>query len=141
MLRRLLAASLIVVAVAACGGGTPTEAPSASVAATPAPTVAPSISPSESPSPSPSPALPATRKAACNAIALRLDASTSAKLLDRISAGTRVRVVAEVTGDPYTVGACGTDGDTWLKINKVGGKRTKALYGTPYVYAAGGLFQ
>lgn len=141
MLRRLLAASFIVVAVAACGGSTPTESPSASGAPASVPSIAPSPSPSPSESPTPSPALPAIRVAACNAIALRANSTLSGKLLDRVSSGTKVRVVAEVTGDAYTVGACGSDGNTWLKINRVGGKKVKTLYGTPYVYAAAGLFQ
>jgi Bacterial SH3 domain len=145
MLRRLLAVSLILVSVAACGGSTATESPSASSDVSPAPssaTVAPS-SPSAPPAstPSPAPALPATRIAACNAVALRAGPSTSGKLLARISAGVKVRVVAEQAGDAYATGACGTAGASWFKINRVGTKKVKALYGVPFVYAAAGLFQ
>lgn len=140
MLRRLLAVSLIAVALAACGGNSPTESPSASPAATsPAPVASPSPAPVASPSPTP--ALPAIRVAACGAVALRAEPSLSGKLLARIAAGAKVRVVAEMTGEAYTVGACGAGGDTWLKINRVNGKKVRSLYGTPYVYAAAGLFQ
>ncbi len=143
MLRRLLAVSLILVSVAACGGSSATETPSASDATTPAPPTAPAASPSAPPAstPSPSPALPATRTTACDAVALRADSSTSSKLLARIPAGQKVRVVAEQAGDAYATGACGTAGDSWFKISKVGTKKVKALYGVPFVYAAAGLFQ
>ncbi len=32
-------------------------------------------------------------------------------------------------------------GDTWLKIDQVGGKGVKTLYGVPFAYAAAGYFK
>jgi hypothetical protein len=144
MLRRLLAVSIIVVSVAACGGNSPTASPSAAPES-PAPSSAPATSPSGGPEATPTPATttttPTTMKTACTSTAIRDSASLSGKLLARVSLGVKVEVVEVITGDPYTTGACGTSGDTWLKIDKVQGKKTKKLYGVPFAYAAAGLFE
>jgi len=58
-----------------------------------------------------------------------------------ITSGTAVHFVATVTGTAYTAGACGNSGNTWLKIDKVGGKSAQSAYGVKYVYAAQGFFQ
>lgn len=140
MLRRLLAASVIVVAVAACGGESPTPSPSASLSTSPAPTSPATPSPTVV-TPTPRPAFPTSMRAACNGVALRDSPALSGKLVARIASGAKVRVVATKGGDAYTAGACGTSGDSWLKIDKVGSKTAKKLYGMKYVYAAAGLFQ
>ncbi len=145
MLRRLLAASLVlagVVSLAACGGSSPTEPP-ASPSAAPSASPAVSAEPSSQPSAAPTPAdaLPSTVVAMCNGVALRTTASTSGNLVARVSTGVKVRAAEVVTGDPYAVGACGTAGDTWYRITRVGGKTVKSLYGVSPVYAASGFFE
>jgi 3D (Asp-Asp-Asp) domain-containing protein len=77
----------------------------------------------------------------CDSVSLRKSASSSAARLKVIPSGTSVHVVATVTGTAYTAGSCGTSGSDWLKIDKVGGKTAKTLYGVSYVYAAAGFFQ
>jgi len=140
MLRRVLAVSLVVVSLAACGGSTATETPSeAPVTAAPVATQAPSPEPSSGPAVDSS--LPRNVVAQCNGIALRSDPSTSGSLLARVSTGVKVRATELVAGDGYTTGACGTSGDTWYKITKVGGKTVKSLYGVTPVYAASGFFE
>jgi hypothetical protein len=142
MLRRLLAVSIIVVSVAACGGNSPTESPSAAPES-PATSAAPATSPSATPEASPAPtAFAATTKhAACTSVAIRAAPSLTGKVLAKVSLGVKVRVVDVITGDSYTTGICGSSGDTWLKITKVQGKKTQKLYGVPFAYAAAGLFE
>lgn len=141
MRRRRILVSIVASAVvlAACGSGsaTPSPEPSPSAAAVTA-----------SPAPPPSPSQPAesvatttTMRAACEGVSLRKKASTEAPVIVRLAAGTKVRVVEIVKGDAYTAGACGSDGNTWLKIDRVAGKKAKAQYGVKYVYAAAGLFK
>jgi hypothetical protein len=140
MLRRLLVVSLLAVSATACGGSSPTEAPSSEAPVT---TAAPAVtaSPAVEPSPSPTPIARTTVTTACGAVALRAEPSTAGKLVARIARGVKVRTVAVQTGDSYTTGSCGTAGDTWYKIDRIGSKTVKSLYGTKYVYAAAGLFQ
>jgi len=143
MLRKLIAAGLVSLAVASCGSGSATPSPSASTrvgaspsaAASGAPTVAPSDAvPTET-------ALPAgTMTAACDSVALRKKASTSGAVVARIKMGTTVHVAGTVNGTAYTPGGCGVNGKSWLKIDQVGDKTAKSLYGATYVYAAAGLF-
>jgi hypothetical protein len=143
MLRKLIAAGLVALAVASCGSGSATPSPSASTApgssstagASDAPTVAPSDAvPTET-------ALPAgTMTAACDSVALRKKASTSGAVVARVKVGTTVHVAATVNGTAYTPGGCGVNGKSWLKIDQVDGKTVKSLYGSTYVYAAAGLF-
>jgi len=140
MLRRVLAVSLVVVSLAACGGSTATEPPSeAPVTAAPVSTESPSPEPSTGPVVDDS--LPRNVVAQCNGIALRSAPSTSGSLLARVSTGIKVRATELVTGDGYTTGACGTSGNTWYKITRVGGKTVKSLYGVTPVYAAAGFFE
>ena len=44
-------------------------------------------------------------------------------------------------GDAYTAGNCGSAGDSWLKIDQVGGKGVEALYSVEFAYAAAGFFR
>jgi hypothetical protein len=140
MLGRALAVSLILVSLAACGGSSATEAPSeAPVSAAPVESQAPSAEPSSAPVVDES--LPRNLVAQCNGIALRADASTTGALVGRVSTGVKVRAAEVVTGDSYTAGSCGTGGDTWYRITKVGGKSVRSTYGLPSVYAAAGFFE
>lgn len=140
MLRRVLAVSLVVVSLAACGGSSATEAPSEPpVTTAPVVTEAPSAEPSSAPVVDES--LPRNVIAQCNGIGLRADPSTSGTLIARVSTGVKVRATELVTGDSYTAGSCGTGGDTWYRITKVGGKTVKSLYGVSPVYAASGFFE
>ena len=135
MLRRLLVASFAVVVIAGCGSGSPTASPSTSAAAPAsagAATTAPADTPTEAPSVAANTAEPIAMTAACNAVGLRKLPSSKGALIVRVGAGTSVRVVETVSGDAYKGGTCGTDGDTWLKIDQVAGKGTKALYGASY---------
>ncbi len=146
MLRRLIAAGLVALAVASCGSGSATPSPSASAATTDA-SGAPSASVDTSASVAPSAEAPSasvavgSMTAACDAVALRRAAATTGGLVARLKIGTMVHVAATVEGSAYTPGACGVAGTSWLKIDQVGGKTVKALYGASFLYAAAGLFQ
>lgn len=143
MLRRLLVASFAAVIIGGCGSGSPSASPvdstsaSTPAAATAAPTVAPTVEPSVEVTP----IQPTTMSAACNAVGLRKLPSSKGALIVRIGAGTMVRVAEVVPGDAYKAGTCGSDGDTWLKIDQVGGKSVKALYGVAFAYTAAGFFK
>jgi len=138
-----VAAALIVLVVAGCGGSE--ASPSASVAATEAPapteepvaTEAPVVEPTEAPTT----AGAVTMTARCASVGVRKDPAPDGKLVVRLAKGSTVRVVETVTGDPYEAGACGTSGDSWLKIDRINGKSIKTLYGVAYGYAAGGFFK
>ncbi len=62
-------------------------------------------------------------------------------ILGRVSIGTTVQIVDVVTGDPYTVSACGAPGSDWLKIDQVNGRTVQSVYGVPFVYSASGFYQ
>jgi hypothetical protein len=125
--------------VAACGGASPTSSPEPS---SPSPTVAPAITLVPEPTAAPPGATGTiTVKAVCDAVSLRRSPSTTAELVGRVYLGTKVRVVETVSGDAYTVGACGTSGDTWHKIDKIAGKTVQSLYDVPFVYSAAGFFK
>jgi hypothetical protein len=79
--------------------------------------------------------------AACDSVALRTKANTTAGLVVRVKKGTVVHVAATVAGAAYTPGTCGVAGSSWLKIDKIGAKTVKALYGSSFIYGAAGLFQ
>jgi hypothetical protein len=135
-------AAMFLVLLGACGGSD--ASPSASAdAATEAPieSMAPEVE--ESSAEPEETAAPETVRltALCAGVGIRNGPTKDDKLLGRVNKGTKVRVVETVTGDPYEAGSCGTGGDEWLKIDRVGGKSIKALYGVPYGYAAGGFFE
>ena len=146
MRRRLILAGVLALTLAACGGSSATPSPSASGLGSAAPSAGPSTAPVESlpPTAAPTPEVPAagsTATAICTGIGLRKSAAATSTRLGTVNSGTAVHVVATVTGTPYTAGACGTSGDTWLKIDRVGGKTAKSAYHADYVYAAAGFFQ
>ncbi|MHB8890747.1 MAG: hypothetical protein ACYC65_01740 [Candidatus Limnocylindrales bacterium] len=145
MVRRLMVIGFAVVVIAGCGSGSsspssltasPTMA-SASAAAT----AAPAAGPTAAPTVEPTTAGPVTMTAACNAVGIRKLPSSNGALIVRIGAGTEVRVAEIVPGDAYEAGACGSAGDAWLKIDLVGGKDVKTLYGVSLAYAAAGFFR
>jgi hypothetical protein len=150
MLRKLIAAGLISLAVASCGSGSATPSPSASASGSAAASAGPgasSAAPGDTSSTAPSLEAPTatipagTMTAACDAIALRRTAATTGGLVVRLKIGTTVHVAQTLEGTAYTPGACGVAGTSWLKIDQVGGKTVKALYGAAFLYAAAGLFQ
>jgi hypothetical protein len=135
-------AAMLLVLLAACGGSEASTSPSAE-AATEAP-IESSGPEAEEPSAAPEESAATetvTMVAACAGIGVRKGPTKGDGLLVRVNKGTKVRVVETVTGDPYEAGACGTSGDDWLKIDRIGGKSVKALYGVPFGYAAGGFFE
>ena len=147
---RLILVGVLAMALAACGGSSGSPSPSASGAgSSSAASGSPSSNPGASPTASdganaasPSAAAPAgTSTAVCDGISLRKSPSSTAAKVRAINSGTSVHVAATVTGTPYTAGACGTSGSEWLKIDKVGSRTAKSLYGVTYVYAAAGFFQ
>ena len=143
MLRRLLVASFAVVVVAGCGSGGPTASPAASApASAAASTTKPATAATEAPSAVVDSVPPSTTMStACAAVGIRKLPSSKGALIVRLAVGTSVQVVEVVPGDSYKAGKCGIDGDTWLKIDQVGGKGVKALYGVPFAYAAAGFFK
>jgi len=137
---RALALTFVVLLVAGCGGSSSSVAPSsAAPSASEAATTGPSASEAASVAPSPAGAI--LKTAACAAVALRKLPSTTGPILGRVSIGTTVQAVDLVTGDLYTVGACGTPGSAWLKIDQVNGRSVQSVYGVPFVYSASGFYQ
>ena len=139
MLRRLMVVGFAVVVIAGCGSSSPTATPSASL--TDVPTTAPTAPPTEEPVVEPTAATKTTMTAICNAVGVRKLPSSTGALIVRIGLGSEVRVVEVVPGDPYQAGACGSAGDIWLKIDQVGGKSIKTLYGVSSAYTAAGFFK
>lgn len=138
MLRRVLIVSLLALGVVGCGGSSPTETPSTTTGPSTAP--ADSVAPSEAPAESVEPAA-MTLSAACDAIGIRKTASTTGALVTRISRGSTIHAVEMVNGDSYTVGACGTSGDTWYQIDEIDGTSVQSSYGVDFVYSAAGLYK
>jgi len=146
MMRRMVVggvtAAMLLVLLGACGGSE--ASPSAEAeAATEAPVDSTVPQVEEPPAEPEATAAPETVRMAamCAGIGVREGPSKDDKVLVRVNKGTKVRVVETVTGDAYEAGACGTSGDEWLKIDRIGGKSIEALYGVPYGYAAGGFFE
>jgi hypothetical protein len=146
MLRRIVVggvtAAMLLVLLAACGGSGASPSPSTE-AATEAPieSTAPGVDePSTAPGET---AAQATVQMAtmCAGVGIRKGPTKADGLMVRVNKGTKVRVVETVTGDRYEAGSCGTSGSDWIKIDRIGGKSVKALYGVPFGYAAGGFFE
>jgi hypothetical protein len=133
---------LVTLLVAACNVGGPPATPSAEPTSSTAPaTQAP---PTEAPATeAPASVAPAAIRmlAACEGVAIRAEASTSAELVTRVAKLTKVRVAETLTGEAYTAGTCGTSGSEWIKIDRINGTSVKKLYGVPFGYAAAGFFQ
>lgn len=142
-----VAAALIVLVVAGCGGSeaspSASGSTSGSASAAPATTEVPAASEASSPGPSDAPPVTGTVRmtALCAAVGVRKDAAIDGELLVRVTKGATVRVVETVTGEPYEAGACGSSGDDWIKIDRINGKSVQTLYGVPFGYAAGGFFK
>lgn len=85
----------------------------------------------------------ATRYAACDGVGLRVYAGTTGTLKARIPEGTRITIVATVSGGAYRATCDGkaVSGSKWYRISAVNGKSVRSLYGRTYVYAATGLFR
>jgi hypothetical protein len=137
-----VATALLLVSVAGCGGSSASPSAAASVAPSeaPVPTDAPSAVPSGVAA-SPTPAVRTTATALCGGIAMRKQPKAAADVLVRTKAGQKVRIVEVVMGDAYTAGSCGMSGNSWLKVDRIGGKSVKTLYGVPFGYVAAGFFQ
>ena len=82
-----------------------------------------------------------TAVARCGGVALRKEPATDGEVIIRAKAGTKVRVVETVPGDSYDAGTCGESGDTWLKVDRIGGKSIQVQYGIPFGYVAAGFFE
>ena len=138
-----VAAAMILVVLAGCGGSEASPSAAASDApATPAVTTAPaSGGPSAEPEATDSPAAVVRLIAQCAGVGIRKGPALDDELLVRVSKGAKVRVVETVTGDPYEAGSCGQSGDDWLKIDRINGKSVQSLYDVPFGYAAGGFFK
>jgi hypothetical protein len=134
---------LLVAVVSACGGsaGPTASAPTGAPTEAPVPTGSPVAS--EAPSAEASPTAPSrmTATSKCAGIALRKEPNTDGEVIVRAKAGTKVRVVETVRGDQYEGGSCGTAGDTWLKVDRIGGKSIQVQYGVPFGYVAAGFFE
>jgi hypothetical protein len=137
----VVASALLVVALAGCGGSavTPSPAPSEAATEVPVPTDAGSAAPSDA-VPSATAAPHTTATALCAGVAIRKSAKTDGDVIVRVKAGAKVRVVQVVIGDAYTAGSCGVSGDSWLKVDRIGAKSIKTLYGVPFGYVAAGFF-
>jgi len=141
-----VAAALIVLVAAGCGGSEASPSPSAvATEEAPAPTEAPVVTeaPPSAEATEEAPATSGTVRltARCAGVAVRKDPATDGDLVVRLAKGTKVRVVETVTGDPYEAGSCGSSGDDWVKIDRINGKSIKTLYGVSFGYAAGGFFK
>ena len=138
-----VAAAMILVVLAGCGGSEASPSATASDApGTPAGTTAPtSGGPSAEPEATDSPAAVVRLIAQCAGVSIRKGPVLDDGLLVRVSKGAKVRVVETVTGDPYEAGSCGQSGDDWLKIDRINGKSVQSLYDVPFGYAAGGFFE
>lgn len=147
MRRRLVLIGVLAIALAACGDSSASPSPSSPDQGSVAPSsdagasgLPESAPPTEMPTESE--AFPgSTAVAICGGISVRKQPSTSGARLGTIASGVEVRVVETVDGTPYTAGACGLSGSTWLKVDRVAGKSAKAAYGAQYVYVAAGFFQ
>jgi hypothetical protein len=84
----------------------------------------------------------AYKVALCN-VTLRTSTSTSAKARTVIATGTKVSVVATLTGGSWRTTCAGktVSGRGWYRISAVNGKSVKSLYGVSYLYAVSGRFR
>ena len=78
----------------------------------------------------------------CNAN-VRTSASTSARVKSLIRPGTKVSVVATVTGAHYRTSCLGkaVSASSWYRISAIDGRSVSSLYGVSYVYSATSLFK
>jgi GH25 family lysozyme M1 (1,4-beta-N-acetylmuramidase) len=83
-----------------------------------------------------------TKEAACDGVSLRSSGSTKATRKALIDAGTRVTVVAAVSGGSWSATCAGNSvsGSSWWRIKAIDGTSVNSLFGVSYVYAATKLF-
>ncbi len=83
-----------------------------------------------------------TKVAACSAN-LRTRPTTVARVRKMARTGTKVTVVANVTGSRWRVSCAGrsVSGRTWYRISAVNGRSVRSLFGVQYLYAATALFK
>jgi uncharacterized protein YgiM (DUF1202 family) len=137
-----IAASLVLVVVAGCGGESATPSPSdTSETVAPITTEAPIVTPTEpATEATPAPASAKIMYSACANVAVRKGPASDEGLVVRVGKGTKVKVVDTVTGASYDATKCGESGDQWLKITRIGGKSVLKQYDLEAVYAAAGFF-
>jgi hypothetical protein len=84
----------------------------------------------------------AYKVAKCN-VNLRTSTSTRARSRTVIATGTKVSVVATLTGGSWRTTCAGkaVSGRSWYRISAINGKSVKSLYGVSYLYAASGRFK
>ena len=77
---------------------------------------------------------------ACSGINLRTSASTSATIKVKLNPGSTVTAPGAVTGPAWTT-TCPTSkaGSSWYVITQINGQGVSALYGVPFLFAAGGV--
>jgi hypothetical protein len=148
MHRRLILVGVLAMALAGCGGSSGSPSPSASGSSAPSASAgaSSSVPPAKSNPPSAEataslPAVGSDATSICDGVSLRKKPASTAAKVKVINSGTAVHVAATVTGAAYTAGACGASGNSWLKIDKVGGKSVKSTFGVSFVYAAAGFFE
>jgi len=91
----------------------------------------------------PPPADAASTMVAKCSVNLRTAQRVSARQRATIRAGTRVTVVATVSGGAYRTTCAGrtVSGGRWFRISAINGRSVRSLYGVSYLYAATGLFR
>ncbi len=84
-----------------------------------------------------------TTKVALCGVNLRTSPYLTARIRTTRSAGTRVTVVATVSGGSWRA-VCGgrtVSGHSWYRISAINGRSVRSLYGVYYLYGATGLFR
>jgi SpoIID/LytB domain protein len=83
-----------------------------------------------------------TMAAACG-VNLRTSASVSGAIRSTLGTGTRITVVATVTGGSWraTCGGRSVSGNRWYRISAINGRSVASLYGRSYLYGATGLIK
>ena len=87
--------------------------------------------------------LGATTMAAACGVNLRTSASLSGAIRSTVGTGTKLTVVATVTGGSWraTCGGRSVSGNRWYRISAINGRSVASLYGRSYLYGATGLIK
>ena len=87
--------------------------------------------------------LGATTMAAACGVNLRTSASLSGAIRSTVGTGTKITVVATVTGGSWraTCGGRSVSGNRWYRISAINGRSVASLYGRSYLYGATGLIK
>jgi len=99
--------------------------------------------PTSTPSATPAPGVSAastTMVPACTSVNVRVSTSTGSTTRAQLATGTRVTVVAKVSGSSWRA-TCptATSSSSWYRISAINGKSVKSLYGVDYLNAAAGV--